>query len=179
MSLTIRTAVLADLPHLEPVMKASVLGLSGDFYGAEQVASAATYIAVPDPDIVRDGTYYVVEDDGRVVGCGGWSRLRKLFTGTTDQEGLGLDHLDPASEPARIRAMFVLPDAARRGIGRLIYDACEKAARDGGFRELELMGTLPGVPFYRTVGFVDVEKCDLILPDGVRLPCIRMGKTLV
>lgn len=162
----VRTATLEDIPALERLMKESMRELSRGYYDDAQTESAVQYIAVPDPEIVSDGTYFVVEAEGQLAGCGGWSRRRKLFTGTSDQEGLAGRWLDPAREPARIRAMFVDPAFARRGIGLLIYQACEEAARAAGFTRFELMATLPGVPFYRHLGFKVLEELDLTLPDG-------------
>ncbi|OJU65443.1 MAG: hypothetical protein BGO01_16430 [Armatimonadetes bacterium 55-13] len=178
MSPLLRLATLDDLAPLEPLMKASIRTLSEGFYDEVQAEAAEQFIAVPDPDVIVDGTYFVVEAEGKLVACGGWSRLQKLFTGTTDQEDLPGGKLDPAVDSARIRAMFVHPDFARLGFGKLIYEACERAARECGFLSLELMATLPGVPFYRRLGFLDVEKADLILPNGVVLPCLKMRKVL-
>jgi len=176
--LRIRLALAGDISALDALMKESMGELSRGFYDEVQAASAVRYIAAPDPEIIGDGTYFAVEAEGEIVGCGGWSRRKKLFTGTSDQEGLEGQWLDPASEPARIRAMFVAPSMARRGVGRLIYQACEGAARDFGFSDLELMATLPGVPFYRSIGFVELEEVELRLPDGVVLGAVRMRKSI-
>jgi len=159
-------------------MVKSVQGLSEGFYDQGQAASAARYLTIPDRDIVADGTYYVIEEEGRIVACGGWSARRKLFTGSTDQETLSEGRLDPAADPARVRAFFVDPGYARRGLGRQLYAACEQAARAAGFRSLELMATLPGVPFYRSLGFIDAGAEDVLLPDGTPLPCLRMVREI-
>jgi GNAT superfamily N-acetyltransferase len=177
MSLSIRTAAASDLPAIERVMRASMAALGPGFYDAGQVASAVRYIAVADPQIVEDGTYYVVEDGGEIVACGGWSRRKKLFTGTAGQAAVE-GWLDPATEPARIRAMFVHPGHARRGIGRLIVDRAEAEAREAGFTTCELMATLPGVPLYAACGYEPVEKTTIELPDGARLECVRMARGL-
>ena len=171
--MNIRAATLEDLPAIERVMRASMASLGARFYDARQTASAVEFIAVADPQIVADGTYFVVEDEGEIVACGGWSKRKKLFTGTNAQattEGW----LDPKTEPARIRAMFVLPSHARRGIGRLIVDRAEAEAREAGFTSCELMATLPGVPLYAACGYEPVEPTEIELPDGVRLECVRM-----
>ncbi len=173
----LRLAGPPDIPRLEALMVRSVRHLSQGFYNEEQTQAAAQYVTVPDPEIISDGTYYVVEQEGKIVGCGGWSRRKKLFTGSADQETL-TEWLDPRTEPARVRAMFVDPDLARGGIGKLIYHTCEQGAMQEGFKQLELMATLPGVPFYRKVGFADVETVAVELPDGTLLPCIRMTKAL-
>jgi GNAT superfamily N-acetyltransferase len=136
-------------------------------------------VATLDPTLIEDGTYFVgeVEDGGQIVGCGGWSRRDKLFTGVGARAG-GARLLDPASEPARVRAMFVHPDFARRGLGRAILDLCEAAARAEGFQRVELMATLPGEPLYAACGFRVVERVTITLPDGVEVGGARMEKDL-
>ena len=158
-------------------MRASLAALSAGFYDEREAASAVRYIAIPDGQLVDDGTYYVVEEDGHVIACGGWSARKKLFTGT-DEQASAEGWLDPATDAARIRAMFVDPAHARRGLGRQILDASEQAARAAGFAVCELMATLPGVPLYRACGYEDVELTTLHLPDGTRLGAIRMRKQL-
>jgi GNAT superfamily N-acetyltransferase len=136
------------------------------------------HIGHVDHRLIDDGTYYVIEGGDEVVACGGWSRRDKLFSGSAEQEGLAR-LLDPATEPARIRAMFVRPDWTRRGLGRRIIEACEVAARAEGFLQLDLVATLTGVPLYRACGFTpsgEVE--DVVLADGVRLPCLAMSKPI-
>jgi GNAT superfamily N-acetyltransferase len=171
----IRRATPADLPAIEAVMRASLAALSAGFYDEQQTASAVRYIAVPDGQLIDDGTYFVVEEDSRVIACGGWSARKKLFTGTDEQASVD-GWLDPATDAARIRAMFVDPAHARRGLGRLILDASEEAAREAGFRVCELMATLPGVPLYRACGYEEVEPATLHLPDGTRLGAVLMRK---
>lgn len=178
MTPTIRTATPADLPALEDVMRASMRSLGASFYSPEQIASAVRYIAVADPQIVADGTYFVVEDDGQIVACGGWSKRKKLYSGPSSQAAVD-GWLDPAAEPARIRAMFVRPEHARRGIGRMIVDRAEAEAREAGFQTCELMATLPGVPLYAACGYEPVNDETIELPDGVRLECVRMQRRLV
>jgi len=174
---TIRKASVDDLPEIERVMRASLGALSDGFYGPAQVPAAVRYIAIPDRQLVDDGTYYVVIEDDRLVACGGWSWRRKLFTGTSDQEST-LGDIDPEHDPARIRAMFVHPDYARRGLGRLILDTSEAHARELGFTRFELMATLPGVPLYEACGYERMETVVLELPDGTRLDCVRMSRTV-
>lgn len=111
----LRTATPADLPELERVMKESVAGLSVGYYDEVQIASAICYIAVPDPALVADGTYFAVWDEGLIVGCGGWSRRKKLFAGPVAQDETGEGFLDPEVDAAKIRSMFILPAYARRG----------------------------------------------------------------
>lgn len=171
----IRVAVPADLPAIEEVMRASMAALSAGFYDEAQTASAVRHIAVADRQLVDDGTYFVVVEDDRVVGCGGWSWRRKLFTGTNAQSAVE-GALDPAVDAARIRAMFVHPGHARRGLGRLILEASESAARAMGFTRFELMATLPGVPLYERCGYEALERVTLDLPDGTHLGGVRMAR---
>jgi GNAT superfamily N-acetyltransferase len=131
----------------------------------------------PDTQLIADGTYYVVEFAGMLVASGGWSRRRTHFGG--DQMKSGDDPLlDPSSEPARIRAFFVHPAWARRGLGRLMFETCRRAAYDAGFRELTLVATLPGVPLYNALGFVAGESFAVPMPDGVELPVVRMSREI-
>jgi GNAT superfamily N-acetyltransferase len=171
----IRKAVPADLPAIQRVMQASMAALGAAWYDGVQLASAIQYIAVGDHHLVDDGTFFVAEEEGRIVACGGWSARRKLFSGPAEQTSLQ-GWLDPATEAARVRAMFVDPAYARRGLGRQILEAAEADARRAGFRRYELMATLPGVPLYTACGYEEIEKTAIELPDGVRLDCVRMGK---
>ena len=159
-------------------MPASLSGLGTDFYDAETLARMVRYIAIPDPVIIGDGTYFVVEVEGRAAGCGGWSRRKKLYTGSIAEEDVSEIWADPGTDAAKVRAFFVHPDFARRGIGRAILSACEDAARGAGFRRAELMGLLPGVPLYTACGYTPLAEEDIILPDGTPVPCVRMGKKL-
>lgn len=160
-------------------MRRSMQSLGSATYTREQVASAVLYITQPDRQLIDDRTYYVVLADDRIVACGGWSRRAKLYSGSSDQEGLEKSRaLDPATEAARIRAMFVDPDYARRGIGKAILLESEEAARARGFRRLELMALLPGVPLYEAAGYVTRERSKIELPDGVKLETLLMEKTL-
>jgi GNAT superfamily N-acetyltransferase len=174
----LRLATLGDRDAMERVMKASARELGSAFYDDRQNASFAEHVAVVDEQLVSDGTYFVIEDGNDIAACGGWSRRDKLFTGNDGSAG-GARLLVPPAEPARVRAMFVGPSWARRGFGKMILAACEDAARAEGFIRVELMATLPGVPLYRATGYIDQERFDVILPDGVPLPCIRMTKPLV
>ncbi|MBX3187182.1 MAG: GNAT family N-acetyltransferase [Labilithrix sp.] len=173
-----RRASASDRDAIERCMKSSARALGRPFYDDRQNESFVAHVAVVDDQLVADGTYFVVEaESGAVVACGGWSRRDKLFTGNDGAAGGGR-LLDPSHEPARVRAMFVAPEAARRGLGRRILETCEGDARREGFVTGELMATLPGVPLYRACGYEDVEPFDVVLPDGVKLPCIRMRKSL-
>jgi len=175
--MTLRLATIGDLPALVELIPASARALSRGFYTEAQTEAAIRYIFGPDTRLITDGTYFVVEEDGALAGCGGWSRRRTLYGG--DQMKSGEDpYLDPRTEAARIRAFFVHPSFARRGVGSAIVDACLEAARAAGFQRIELASTLPGVPFYRALGFEEREPMEAPMPDGTALPIIRMERAL-
>jgi GNAT superfamily N-acetyltransferase len=174
----IRKAVPADLPEIERVMRASMAGLGQGFYDEQQLASALRYISVPDRGLVDDGTYFVIEEDGRIIACGGWSARKKLFSGPASEDAAE-GWLDPETDAARVRAMFVDPAFARRGLGRQILDAAEEDAVRAGFKRFELMATLPGVPLYEVCGYERAEDVIIELPDGMKLACVRMTRVFV
>jgi GNAT superfamily N-acetyltransferase len=173
----LRVATLVDEAAVGALMKDSAAALFPRFYDERQSASAVRYVAHVDPTLLADGTYFVLETCGEVVACGGWSRRGKLYTGSgdaADDERL----LDPATEPARVRAMFVRADWTRRGLGRRILEECEAAARREGFRHLALVSTLPGLPLYLAYGFRPLEELEVAMPDGVTVPCVAMEKPI-
>jgi GNAT superfamily N-acetyltransferase len=175
--LRLRLATRADLPALGALIPASVRGLAPGWYTPEQIESSIRHMFGPDTQLIDDGTYFVVEAEGAIVGCGGWSRRATLFGG--DQTKAGADPLlDPAGDPARIRAFFVHPAAARRGVGSRLMTACIDAARAAGFRTLTLVATLPGEPLYRAFGFVAEERFEAPLADGSTLPVVRMARAM-
>jgi GNAT superfamily N-acetyltransferase len=174
----LRVATVADAPAIQALMTASVQAIFPAFYDARQTASAVRYIGVLDRTLIEDGTYFlVVAPDGSLAACGGWSRRDKLFNGEAPS-GHEARLLDPANEPARVRAMFVHGDWTRRGLGTRILEACADAARAEGFSDLSLMATMPGVPLYRSWGFHDEEPHDLVMPDGVVMPGVAMRRSI-
>jgi GNAT superfamily N-acetyltransferase len=175
----LRLATLDDADAIEALMKVSIRELFPHFYDDIQTRSSVEYVGVVDRMLIADGTYFVADVDGEPVACGGWSRRDRLYTGSGDAAD-DARLLDPATEAARIRAMFVRSDWTRRGLGRAILEACEGAAGREGFRTLSLMGTLPGVPLYAHYGFeIREENVQVRLPDGVVIPCAAMEKRLV
>jgi GNAT superfamily N-acetyltransferase len=173
----IRVADPSDVPVLQELIARSARGLSVGYYTPAQTEAAVRYVFGVDSQLIADGTYFVVEKGGAVVACGGWSRRRTLFGG--DQAKSDIDPLlDPATEPARIRAFFVDPRLARQGLGRLLIEECTRAASAAGFRSLELVATLPGEPLYAAAGFAVVERFELTLPGDVRVPVARMRRDL-
>jgi GNAT superfamily N-acetyltransferase len=170
-----RIASAADVPRITELMRASALDLFPHFYDERQTASAAVHIAHVDTTLIDDGTYFVHEAGDQIVACGGWSRRHKLYTGS----GPGDDDdrpLDPRTDPARVRAMFVRADWTRRGLGRAILGSCERAARAEGFTRLVVRATLPGEPLYRSFGFRELERFPLTMPDGVSIECVAMER---
>jgi GNAT superfamily N-acetyltransferase len=173
----LRLATRDDRDAIDELMKASTRALFPAFYTAEQTESSVVHVAHVDPMLVDDETYFVIEAGGEIVACGGWSRRDKLFSGSAEQEGRARP-LDPATEPARVRAMFVRGDWTRRGLGTRILEACESAARAAGFSELALMATLPGYPLYQRFGFVEVSRGPITLPNGIELECVAMERPI-
>ena len=175
---TPRLARADEAEAIDALMKASTRELFPHFYDERQTASSIVYVASVDRLLIEDGTYLVVEVGGELVACGGWSRRDRLYTGSGDGD-TDARLLDPATEPARIRAMFVRSDWTRRGLGRAILEACEQAARREGFSTLSLMATLPGVPLYTHYGF-ETTQADVTvrMPDGVVIPCAAMAKPI-
>jgi len=175
--LILRVATEGDVRELSVLIERSVRSLSASVYTDAQIEAALTHVFGVDTQLIADGTYYVIEAGVTIVAAGGWSARQTLFGG--DQMKTDADvAIDPATMPARIRAFFVDPGWTRRGLARRLYDACEAAARARGFHRFELMATLPGVPLYRALGFVDIEAVDVPMPGGLVLPCIRMGRRL-
>jgi GNAT superfamily N-acetyltransferase len=173
----LRLATLDDIPILSGLISDSARQLSRGFYSDAEAESAIKYVFGVDTALVNDGTYYVANLGDALAGCGGWSRRNTLYGG--DQRPVGsASYLDPSKDAARIRAFFVAPAAARKGVGRALLERCTHAAQEAGFRALTLMATLPGVPFYSALGFQAEEDVVDLLPDGTPLKFVRMSKPI-
>lgn len=173
--LTHRIAHLDDLDALRELMNAAILELQKPFLDDRQIASSQTIMGL-DTQLIEDGTYFVVEARGELAGCGGWSRRATLYGG--DQSpGRSPALLDPARDAARVRAMYTHPSHVRKGVGRLILGLCEAAARNDGFTQLELMGTMAGEPLYRACGYAVIEPVE-DARGGAAVPLLRMRKRL-
>lgn len=179
----VRLASPADVPALAALIELSVRGLQAGDYSPRQIKLALKHVYGVDTQLIADGTYFAVEasrsDSSKtiLVGCGGWSKRKTLYGGdvwSAREDTL----LDPRLDAAKIRAFFVHPNWARRGIGSLILEACEKAARAAGFTRAEMGATLTGVPFYHAKGYAELERLEVPLPGGLSLPIIRMAKKL-
>jgi GNAT superfamily N-acetyltransferase len=173
---THRLASPADMPMLERLMHDAIRGLLPQFLSPEKVEASFAVMGL-DSQLIADGTYFVVEEDGLVAGCGGWSRRATLF-GHNHTAGRDSRLLDPAREAARVRAMYTHPDFARRGVGRHILTLCEDAARREGFLRAELGATAGGEPLYIACGFAEIDRLEVSTPGGVTVPITRMGKNL-
>jgi GNAT superfamily N-acetyltransferase len=177
MTIPLRKALLADIPAIEALIARSARGLSGEDYRPEQVEGALRGAFGVDTQLLRDGTYFLAEQDGAAVGCGGWSYRSTLFGGDA-RAGRDASRLDPATQAARIRAFFVDPAHARRGIASLLLERCEAEARTQGFARAELMATMPGVKFYRMRGYVGTEVILYDVGGGERIEFLPMRKDL-
>ncbi len=175
-ALTLRLARPDDIGALRPLMDAAIGELLRPYLPPDAVAGSFEIMGI-DTQLIADGTYFAVEDAGVIVGCGGWSRRATLFGG---DHSIGRDAalLDPAADAARVRAMYTRPDHVRRGVGRMVLDACEAAAANDGFRRAELAATLAGEPLYRACGYDEIERFFARTSNGVGVPLIRMGKAL-
>lgn len=174
---THRLATEDDLPALTRLMVLAIDQLQRGFLDAARIAASHATMGL-DTQLIADRTYFVVEDGGRLAGCGGWSRRATLYGGDAGAAPRDPRLLDSSREAARVRAMYTHPDFARRGVGRLILGLCEAAAMKEGFARLELMATLAGEPLYQAGGFVAMERTYAPAVDGLAVPLVRMGKTI-
>ena len=175
MTLTSRLARHSDVPALMPLIAAATTELLRPYLTDDQIRSSRAIMGL-DTQLIDDGTYFVVESGGSLAGCGGWSRRATLYGG---DHSAGRDPalLDPARDPAKVRAMYTHPSFARRGVGRLVLSLCEQAAAAEGFTVLELMGTMAGQPLYEAAGFQVLEHFT-DSTGGAPVPLVRMRKTL-
>lgn len=177
MNWSLRFANDGDIPELEALIGRSVRELQADYYSSAQMDGALGSLFGVDRQLIRDQTYFVVEQGQAITACGGWSKRESLF-GSDAARAREDALLDPSRDPARIRAFFVHPEYARRGLGRAILAACEDAIRAAQFRSIELVATLPGVPFYRASAYETGERYEVPLVNGLSLPVVRMSKNL-
>jgi GNAT superfamily N-acetyltransferase len=175
MTFTHRLATEADLPVIRALMDIAIDEHLKAFLDPAQVELSKSIMGL-DTQLIADRTYFLVEEGARLAGCGGWSRRATLYGGdhSTSQRNAAL--LDIATDAARVRAMYTHPDFARRGVGRLILQLCEGAAREAGFRSVELMATMSGEPLYKAAGYQQIERIVAASRDGVEVPGVRMGK---
>jgi GNAT superfamily N-acetyltransferase len=175
---THRLAQMSDLDNLRDLMRLAIEHLQSDFLSAEQVR-ASHHVMGLDTQLIKDQTYFIIEDGATIAGCGGWSWRATLYGGDKSVVAREPAALDPTKDPARIRAMYTNPNYARRGVGRMIMNLCEAAAGHHGFSKVVLMATLSGEPLYRSCGYTPIEHIQSNEIEGVRVPLILMGKDLV
>ena len=173
----IRAASLDDVPSIAAVMRESVEAFGRGVYTPRQISSSLQYICRPDEQLIIDGTYFVAVAEGEIIGCGGWSRRRKVYSGSASS-GNEDQLLDPVTEPARIRSMFVRPSFARRGIGRAILQHSEQRAAAEGFRRLQLMAMRSAGTLYESSGYAAIADAPIVLEDGEVLECTLMEKVI-
>lgn len=176
--LTYRLATEDDIPAIATLMERAIESLQRPYLSSAQVVASRLSMGL-DTQLIADRTYFLVENDGIAVGCGGWSYRATLYGSDEGAAPRDLRTLDPASEPARIRAMYTDPDFVRRGVGRLVLALCEDAARAAGFARVELMATLAGEPLYRATGYEEIERVMKMADRGEPVPGVRMGKDLL
>lgn len=175
---THRLATAADIPALTRLMNAAIAELQKPFLDPAQMAASHAVMGL-DTQLIADGTYFVVEvADGAIIASGGWSRRATLYGGDHSADLRDAALLDPAHDPARVRAMYTHPAHARQGVGRYILTLCEAAASAEGFTATELMATLSGEPLYRACGYAPVERVDAAAVDRVTVPLVRMRKEI-
>ncbi|MBB3220087.1 GNAT family N-acetyltransferase [Pseudoduganella umbonata] len=177
MTAMLRAAMPDDIAALEALIARSVFLLSRGFYTEDQAQAITQHVFGVDTQLIRDATYFVIERDGKLLACGGWSRRATLF-GADRTKSAADPLLDPATQAGRIRAFFVEPCEARKGLGTTLIRHCEAEAARAGFATLEMAATLPGVPLYRSVGYETVEEFEIDLPGGIRVPLARMRKRI-
>jgi GNAT superfamily N-acetyltransferase len=175
-TLTSRLATREDIPLLVPVIRAAIDELQQGFLDDAQITSSHAIMGI-DTQLIDDGTYFVVEANGQIAGCGGWSRRATLYGGD-HSAGRDAALLDPRRDPAKVRAMYTHPAFARRGVGRLVLSLCEAAAAAEGFTRLELMATLSGLPLYEAAGFEAVEHLE-DASGGTPVPLVKMRKPII
>ncbi|HEY6516937.1 MAG TPA: GNAT family N-acetyltransferase [Steroidobacteraceae bacterium] len=173
----LRQATAADSAEIQELIARSIRALGAGDYSTEQIEGALRGAFGLDSQLISDGTFFVVEGDGRLIGCGGWSYRRTLFGGDAGSSR-DAGTLDPGTDAAKIRAFFIDPTAARRGIGTALLERCEDEARRYGFRRAEMMATLPGKKLYETRGYVPGEKVHYPVGPGVSIEFVPMSKSL-
>lgn len=176
MNYSLRPAAADDTAEIGDLIAASVRGLAKGIYDERQIELSIRSVFGVDHQLIADGTYFVAEADGRIVGCGGWSKRKTLYGASNYSESRDPEMLDPGMDAAKVRAFFIHPDAARQGIGRAILERCETEASAAGFQSAEMMATLPGVPLYEACGYEKLESVSVPVGEGVEIVCIRMRK---
>ena len=180
MNYPIRKATIDDQTEIEKLIAESVKGLSRDDYDARQIELSIKTVFGVDTELIVDETYFVAEsDDKQIVGCGGWSKRKTLYGASVYSQSRDSELLDPKTDAAKIRAFFIHPNFARKGIGTAILKRCEREAKAHGFTSAEMMATLPGVKLYAVCGYEGSEKVQVPVGENVDIVCVKMRKNLV
>ena len=179
MNYLIRKATLDDKNEIEKIIKESVRGLSREDYDTQQIELSIRTVFGVDTELIADETYFVAEtEDGKLAGCGGWSKRKTLYGASRYAQSRDSNLLNPETDAAKIRAFFIHPDFARQGIGTAILEACEREARFAGFKSAEMMATLPGVKLYAVRGYEGDELVKVPVGENVEIICVKMTKSL-
>lgn len=177
MEIHIRLASLEDIPALTNLIPESARTLQANYYTPEQIEGALGTVFGVDSQLIHDGTYFVAESASQIIGCGGWSKRKTLYGGDQSKKVEENQLLDSSVDPAKIRAFFVHPAWAQRGIGSQIIRQCEVAALAAGFKTIEIIATLAGEPLYRKFGYHTTRQFEIVLPNKSTLPVVRMFKS--
>ncbi len=178
MSFKLRKAKFEDQAEIAALIAESVRGLSGADYNENQIELSIKTVFGVDTDLIADETYFVAESEGKIVGCGGWSKRRTLYGASIYEQSRDSEILNPEFDAAKIRAFFIHPEFARKGIGTAILQACETEAKAHGFRVAEMMSTLPGVKLYAVRGYAGDERVSIPIGEDEQIICVRMRKNL-
>jgi N-acetylglutamate synthase-like GNAT family acetyltransferase len=179
MNYSIRKATLNDQAEIEQLIAESVRGLSNQDYDERQIELSIKTVFGVDTELIADETYFVVEsDEKQIIGCGGWSKRKTLYGASVYSQSRDSELLNPEKDAAKIRAFFIHPDFARKGIGKAILEACEREAKAHGFTSAEMMATLPGVKLYAVCGYEGSEKIKVPVGEGIEIECVKMRKML-
>ena len=179
MDFVIRKATIDDRSAIEQLIVQSVRGLSRDDYNERQIELSIRSVFGVDTDLILDDTYFVADFEDEIIGCGGWSKRKTLYGASSYASSRDAGELDPSIDAAKIRAFFIAPDWARKGVGTAILEACETEARSFGFRRAEMMATLPGVKLYEVRGYRGDERVDIDIGEDEKIVCIKMEKSLL
>ena len=177
-SFELRLASPADVSQISELISASVRGLAKGIYDDSQIERSIASVFGVDHQLIDDGTYFVAESNGCIVGCGGWSKRRTLYGSSVYENSRDPEELDPTKDACKIRAFFIHPESARQGIGRAILERCEADAKSAGFNRAEMMSTLPGMPLYEACGYKRHESVGVPISEGDEIECVRMSKVL-
>ncbi|MEP6903089.1 MAG: GNAT family N-acetyltransferase [Actinomycetota bacterium] len=178
MNYSIRKATLNDQTEIESLIAASVRGLSRADYDERQIELSIKTVFGVDTELIADETYFVAEADGKIVGCGGWSKRQTLYGASVYAQSRNSAELNPKLDAAKIRAFFIHPNWARKGIGKAILERCEREAKSHGFKSAEMMATLPGVKLYAVCGYAGSEQVKVSVGENIDIICIKMRKNL-